>query len=65
MTASAIWSPTVKTGLRLVIGSWKIIAMSLPRTLRISVVGQREQVAALEQDLAGRRSRRAACRAAA
>ena len=36
MTASAIWSPTVKTGLRLVIGSWKIIAMSLPRTWRIS-----------------------------
>ena len=36
MTASAIWSPTLKTGLRLVIGSWKIIAMSLPRTLRIS-----------------------------
>ncbi len=36
MTASAIWSPTVKTGFRLVIGSWKIIAMSLPRTWRIS-----------------------------
>src|SRR5918998_409729 len=29
--ASRIWFPTVKTGLRLVIGSWKIIAMSLPR----------------------------------
>ena len=34
--ASAIWSPTLNTGLRLVMGSWKIIAMSLPRTSRIS-----------------------------
>ena len=31
-TASAIWSPTVYTGLSEVMGSWKIIAMSLPRT---------------------------------
>ena len=31
-TASAIWSPTLKTGLRAVIGSWKIIEMSFPRT---------------------------------
>ncbi len=30
-TASAIWLPTVKTGFREVIGSWKIIEMSLPR----------------------------------
>ena len=29
--ASRIWLPTVKTGLRLVMGSWKIMAMSLPR----------------------------------
>src|SRR6266508_4114593 len=36
MTASEIWSPTVNTGLRLVIGSWKIMAMSLPRTWRIA-----------------------------
>ena len=36
VSASAIWKPTVSTGLRLVIGSWKIIAISLPRTLRIS-----------------------------
>jgi hypothetical protein len=28
---SVIWSPTVFTGFRLVIGSWKIIAMSRPR----------------------------------
>ena len=35
-TDSAIWSPTVSTGLRLVIGSWKIMASRLPRSLRIS-----------------------------
>ena len=35
-TASAIWRPQVITGLRLVIGSWKIIATSLPRTAHIS-----------------------------
>ncbi len=34
--ASAIWSPIVKTGFRLVMGSWKIMEISLPRTLRIS-----------------------------
>src|SRR5215204_526278 len=28
--ASRIWLPTVKTGFRLVMGSWKIMAMSLP-----------------------------------
>ena len=28
--ASRIWLPTVKTGFRLVIGSWKIMAISLP-----------------------------------
>src|SRR5262245_19417929 len=33
--ASAICSPTVKTGFNEVIGSWKIIAISLPRILRI------------------------------
>src|SRR5439155_1414024 len=35
-TASVIWSPTVKTGFRLVIGSWKIIATSLPRIERVA-----------------------------
>ena len=54
ITASAIWSPIVNTGFRLVIGSWKIIAMSLPRTWRISSSLSAEQVATLEQDLAGR-----------
>ena len=34
-TLSAICSPMVKTGFRLVIGSWKIIASSLPRSLRM------------------------------
>ena len=38
-TASAIWSPQVKTGLSEVIGSWKIIEMSLPRTSRRSSSG--------------------------
>ena len=33
-SASPIWKPTVKHGLRLDIGSWKIIAMSLPTILR-------------------------------
>ena len=31
---SPIWKPTVKHGLRLDIGSWKIMAMSLPMILR-------------------------------
>src|SRR5882724_6908951 len=35
-SVSPIWRPTVSTGLRLVIGSWKIIEMSLPRMSRIS-----------------------------
>ena len=35
-SASAIWLPTVITGLSDVIGSWKIIEMSLPRTRRIA-----------------------------
>ena len=33
---SRICRPIVRTGFRLVIGSWKIIAISLPRTLRSS-----------------------------
>ena len=35
-TLSAICVPIVSTGLRLVIGSWKIIAILWPRSLRIS-----------------------------
>src|SRR5882724_11952524 len=33
-SVSMIWKPTVKQGLRLVIGSWKIMAMSLPMIRR-------------------------------
>ena len=52
-TTSAICSPTVKTGLSEVIGSWKIIAIALPRTSRRSFSGELDEVAAVEQDLAG------------
>ena len=38
-TARAIWLPTVNAGLRLVIGSWKIIEIWSPRTRRISSSG--------------------------
>ena len=33
-STSAIWSPTVITGFRAVIGSWKIMAMRVPRRSR-------------------------------
>ncbi len=36
-SVSSIWKPTVNTGFSDVIGSWKIIEMSAPRTLRISL----------------------------
>ncbi len=36
VTTSAIWAPTVCTGFRLVIGSWKIMPICLPRTARMS-----------------------------
>ncbi len=35
-SVSAIWSPTVKSGLSEAMGSWRIIAMRLPRMARIS-----------------------------
>jgi len=35
-SVSPSWRPMVSTGLRLVIGSWKIMLMSLPRILRIA-----------------------------
>src|SRR5439155_882206 len=38
-TASAIWLPTVSTGLSDVIGSWKIMARPAPRTARMSRSG--------------------------
>ena len=49
-TASAIWSPTVKTGFSDVIGSWKIIEISLPRIFSSSLSVERGEVAALEED---------------
>ena len=59
MTASVIWLPTVCTGESEVIGSWKIMAISLPRMLRIrsprgSSVARSTTVAAApaEEDLA-------------
>ena len=42
--ASAIWSPTVNTGFSDVIGSWKIIAISLPRSARSSFFGMLDEV---------------------
>ena len=36
ISVSATWSPTRLTGFSELIGSWKIMAMSPPRTLRIS-----------------------------
>ena len=41
---SAIWSPIVMVGFRLVIGSWNTMATCAPRTSRISVRAQRHQV---------------------
>ncbi len=36
VSGSMIWSPILRTGLSEVIGSWKIMAISRPRTRRIS-----------------------------
>ncbi len=47
-----IWSPTVNTGFRRVIGSWKIIAISPPRISRSSSSSELQEVPAVEQDLA-------------
>ena len=50
--ASMIWSPMVKTGFSEVIGSWKIMEISLPRIFLISCLALAQQVLALEEDLA-------------
>ena len=55
-SVSAIWSPIVSTGLSDDIGSWKIIAISLPRIARICR-GARQQVLPLIQDRAARHPR--------
>ena len=52
MSASEIWRPTVITGLSDVIGSWKIIEMSLPRMSRICVFVELQGDRALEFDRA-------------
>ena len=46
---SAICSPMVNTGFRLVIGSWKIIAISLPRIARMRGSGRLEQIDASDR----------------
>ena len=50
--ASTSWLPIVCTGFSDVIGSWKIIAMSLPRISRSRSAGGCQQVLALEERLA-------------
>ncbi len=50
---SSIWKPTVKHGLRLDIGSWKIIAMSLPMISRRARGAHRQQVMAVERQPVG------------
>jgi hypothetical protein len=49
VSTSAICEPTVKAGLRLVIGSWKIIDMRLPRMRAMLAIGQRHQIDAAER----------------
>ena len=52
-SASLIWRLIVRTGLSEVIGSWKIIAMSLPRIDAHLLVRHLQDIVALEEDLAG------------
>ncbi len=51
-STSSICSPQVTTGLSAVIGSWKIIDMRVPRSSRSRSVAGRQDVLALQQDLA-------------
>ena len=51
-TASIICVSMRSTGFSVIIGSWKIIAMRLPRSARISRLRQPREVLALEQDRA-------------
>ena len=63
---SPIWRPTVSTGLSAVIGSWKIMAISRPRSRRSSRSGMADQFAAAPDDRAldaARRSHQAQDRA--
>ena len=53
-SASAICQPTVKQGLRLVVGSWNTIAMSLPMSLpALRVASSVQQVDAGEAQWLG------------
>jgi hypothetical protein len=53
LSVSMIWKPMVKHGFRLVLGSWKIIAMSLP--VRCGVRDRTwQQVAPVEDEAVGR-----------
>ena len=51
-STSAIWVPTVNSGLSEVIGSWKIIAISLPRTCAQRALGVGHQRLALPAHVA-------------
>ena len=51
-STSSIWKPTVNTGLSDVIGSWKIIEMSAPRTSCSSRRDRLDEVAPAVHDLA-------------
>ena len=57
-SASPIWKPTVKQGLRLDIGSWKIIAMSLPISARLRRGESCKEVLAAEGEAVGGDRRR-------
>ena len=47
--ASTSWRPILWTGFSDVIGSWKIIAMSLPRISRSLVAGRLQEILAVEE----------------
>ena len=50
---SSIWRPTSHTGFSDEVGCWKIMLIRSPRTLRICLVAQGQQVLPIEHDLAG------------
>ena len=52
-SVSPIWNPMVKQGLRLVMGSWNTMAMSLPVSFR-RCQGQRQQIDVGERQAFGR-----------
>ena len=52
MNGSDTWRSIVNTGFRLVIGSWKITEMALPRILYISFAAELGHIRAFEQNFA-------------